>query len=81
MSKTDIAATIGGCSSCRPALAHIEALRSLVRPARRAGEAMQGVLGAYLMQGTDAESAQDLMALCLEIETIIAKIVRTANTE
>lgn len=76
---TDALGTIKACHGCRQHAEHVQALRSLVRPARRAGEAMQGVLGAYFMASDDTELVSELLLLPSQIEVLIAKIVKTAG--
>lgn len=80
--RVDAKAVIDDCPNCRDIVTHLQALRGMVRPAKRLGEAAEEHLGAFLMAKNDKAheaAAQELIALCHGLRVHIAKIVATAQ--
>jgi hypothetical protein len=78
----DAKTVLDDCPNCRDIVTHLQALRGMVRPAKRLGEAAEEHLGAFLMARDDKEhhaAAQELIALCHGLRVYIAKIVASAQ--
>jgi DNA-binding FrmR family transcriptional regulator len=78
----DAKAILDDCPNCRDIVTHLQALRGMVRPAKRLGEAAEEHLGAFLMAKSDKEheaAAQELIALCHGLRVHLAKIIASAQ--
>ena len=70
------------CPDCRVIVTHLQALRGMVRPAKRLGEAAETHLGEFLMAKDGDEhhaAAQELIALCHGLRVHLAKIIASAQ--
>lgn len=79
---TDAKDIVERCPDCRVIVTHLQALRGMVRPAKRLGEAAEAHLGEFLMAKNDKEheaAAQELIALCHGLRVHLAKIIASAQ--
>jgi hypothetical protein len=79
---TDAKDILERCPDCRVIVTHLQALRGMVRPAKRLGEAAEAHLGEFLMAKNSEEhsaAAQELIALCHGLRVHLAKIIASAQ--
>lgn len=71
---------IEGCERCRIVATHIEALRRIVRPAKRLGERSELTVGVLIMgEENRTDEAADVLADAVTIREALTQIIATAK--